>query len=117
MIPGEITRSLSKLGLAELCELRDLADGLIREQMDRAADQQHPSASSPKPGDVAQTRHMGPITYQLEWISCGKGCKGCPHGPYWYGYWREEGRTRSKYIGKRLKAADISGDAGILVRK
>jgi hypothetical protein len=44
----------------------------------------------------------GSITYRLERVSCGKGCKGCPHGPYWYGYWKEGGKTRSKYIGKNL---------------
>ena len=24
------------------------------------------------------------------------------HGPYWYAYWKEDGRTRSQYIGKEL---------------
>jgi len=23
------------------------------------------------------------------------------HGPYWYAYWNEDGKTRSEYIGKR----------------
>lgn len=27
---------------------------------------------------------------------------GDPHGPYWYGYFREGGRVRSVYIGKDL---------------
>lgn len=48
------------------------------------------------------------ITYQLERVKCGKpGCKKCSngtgHGPYWYAYWRENGRVKSKYIGKELK--------------
>jgi hypothetical protein len=43
------------------------------------------------------------MTFRLERVSCGKNCKGCPHGPYWYGYWREGGKTRSKYIGKNLR--------------
>ncbi|MBI3537057.1 MAG: hypothetical protein HY070_05820, partial [Chloroflexi bacterium] len=25
-----------------------------------------------------------------------------PHGPYWYAYWKEEGRTRSRYVGRVL---------------
>ena len=46
--------------------------------------------------------------YQLELIRCGKlGCKcagenGELHGPYWYAYWREDGKLKSRYIGKRL---------------
>ncbi len=43
------------------------------------------------------------MTFRLERVSCGKNCKGCPHGPYWYGYWREGGKTHSKYIGKNLR--------------
>ena len=34
-------------------------------------------------------------------VRCGKaGCTRCPHGPYWYAYWTEEGRRRSRYVGK-----------------
>lgn len=45
---------------------------------------------------------------QREYIRCGKArCRcmkgGQPHGPYWYGYWREKGgKVRSVYIGKTL---------------
>lgn len=40
-------------------------------------------------------------TYRCEYVRCGKkGCKGCPHGPYWYAYWREDGRVRKRYHGK-----------------
>jgi len=43
------------------------------------------------------------VTYRLEPVRCGKsGCTRCPHGPYWYAYWREDGRLRSRYIGKQL---------------
>lgn len=43
------------------------------------------------------------ITYQQKLIRCGKaGCKACPHGPYWYAFWDQAGRTKSKYIGKEL---------------
>lgn len=45
----------------------------------------------------------GKVSYRLEPVRCGKpGCKKCPHGPYWYAYWREGGRVRSRYIGRRL---------------
>jgi hypothetical protein len=40
------------------------------------------------------------VTYRLEEVRCGKEkCTRCPHGPYWYAYWREDGRVRSKYLG------------------
>jgi len=50
----------------------------------------------------AEKRSTKPgVTYRLESVRCGKrGCTRCPHGPYWYAYWREEGRLRSKYLGK-----------------
>lgn len=49
------------------------------------------------------TPRRGKISYRLEPVTCGKpGCSKCPHGPYWYAYWREGGRVRSRYIGRRL---------------
>jgi hypothetical protein len=40
-------------------------------------------------------------TYRRQRVRCGKsGCRSCPHGPYWYAYWREDGRVRSRYVGK-----------------
>jgi DNA-binding SARP family transcriptional activator len=44
------------------------------------------------------------ITYRQQFTRCGKQrchkCKdGAGHGPYWYAYWSENGRTISKYIG------------------
>lgn len=40
------------------------------------------------------------ISYRREEVRCGKSnCTRCPHGPYWYAYWREGGRLRSKYLG------------------
>ena len=50
------------------------------------------------PGDAT-----GAVTYRRESVKCGKeGCRKCPHGPYWYAYYREEGRLRSRYIGRDL---------------
>jgi hypothetical protein len=44
-------------------------------------------------------------TYVQEYVKCGKpGCKSCSelggHGPYWYHYTSENGKTKKKYIGK-----------------
>lgn len=45
-------------------------------------------------------------TYRLESVRCGKkGCKcadGKLHGPYWYAYWLENGKTKSQYVGKKF---------------
>ena len=42
-------------------------------------------------------------SYRQQLVRCGKkACTRCPHGPYWYRYWREDGRLRSRYIGKDL---------------
>ena len=52
------------------------------------------------PRDV-ETAHK--VTYRQEHVRCGRAnCTRCPHGPYWYAYWREDGRLRSRYIGKEL---------------
>jgi len=43
------------------------------------------------------------LSYRQELVRCGKEhCRRCPHGPYWYGYWKEDGRTRKCYIGRHL---------------
>jgi hypothetical protein len=43
------------------------------------------------------------VTYRLETVKCGKpNCRSCPHGPYWYAYYREGKRLRSRYIGREL---------------
>jgi hypothetical protein len=67
-------------------------------------------------GDESSATDVGEgnVTYRLESVKCGKpGCKSCPHGPYWYAYFREGDKLRSRYIGRELpdsvKAA--SGDS------
>ena len=47
-------------------------------------------------------------TIREEYKKCGKpGCQcnteGKLHGPYLYEYWKEDGRTRSRYLGKQSK--------------
>ena len=50
------------------------------------------------------------VTYRREEVRCGKAnCTRCPHGPYWYAYWREGGRLRSRYLGS-AKAGRSPGD-------
>lgn len=53
--------------------------------------------------ETEQARAESRVTYRLEHVRCGRsGCTKCPHGPYWYAYWRERGKLRSRYIGKTL---------------
>jgi hypothetical protein len=45
----------------------------------------------------------GSVTYRLETVKCGKpNCRSCPHGPYWYAYYREGEKLRSRYVGREL---------------
>jgi hypothetical protein len=47
------------------------------------------------------------MAYRHEWVRCGKtNCRSCPHGPYWYHYWREGKKIRKEYVGKRLFSED-----------
>jgi hypothetical protein len=56
--------------------------------------------------DLPEEVQVGSVTYRLEAVNCGKpGCRSCPHGPYWYAYYREGTRLRSHYIGKDLASA------------
>lgn len=53
--------------------------------------------------EVEEPGRAGKVTYRQEHVRCGRdNCGRCPHGPYWYAYWREGGRLRSRYIGKEL---------------
>ena len=41
------------------------------------------------------------VRFREQSVRCGKeNCTRCPHGPYWYAYWYENGRRRSSYLGK-----------------
>ena len=44
------------------------------------------------------------VSYRSQLVRCGKECSSCPHGPYWYAFWKEDGRSRSQYIGGVLPA-------------
>src|SRR5262249_13256789 len=46
----------------------------------------------------------------VQWMRCGRpGCRcarGRSHGPYFYRFWREDGRQRKCYV-KRTDLADV----------
>ena len=62
--------------------------------------------------EIVETTHLGDRLYQLERVRCGKvGCKcageqGELHGPYWYAYWRDDGKLKSRYVGKQLRQVE-----------
>jgi hypothetical protein len=52
------------------------------------------------------------VRLRQQWVRCGKeACTRCPHGPYWYAHWREDGRRRSRYVGK-LEDESFNRDIG-----
>lgn len=64
--------------------------------------------------DTTEEREPG-VTYRLETVRCGKpGCSRCPHGPYWYAYYREGGKLRSRYIGRELPSQGSSERSGVI---
>jgi predicted ATPase/DNA-binding SARP family transcriptional activator len=52
------------------------------------------------------------VKYSQQYRRCGRpNCPTCTppgrgHGPYWYAYWWEDGRVRSRYLGKELPSAE-----------
>jgi len=101
LIPKSIVRSLAHQDLSVLSEIKEHIEHLITEMSKPPQPDELPDSR-----EVLEVRTGGSTTYRLERVSCGKNCKGCPHGPYWYGYWREGKKTRSKYIGKSLPVTE-----------
>jgi hypothetical protein len=101
LIPKEISEALEDQDVAVLHEIREYVDRLI-------SDREETSQEENLPAKVAlPEERSGSVTYRQEWVYCGKNCNSCPHGPYWYAYWKEGGRTRTKYIGKKFMEIEI----------
>lgn len=80
-----------RLDEAQLRRLLILARGLL--------------INSPGPTmDLEEVAGMPAVDYRQQYIQCGRRCGACPHGPYWYAYWKDGGRSRSQYIGRELPA-------------
>lgn len=89
-IPRELAQQVRRLDQYDLRRLLILVRGLLV----------HVDGPPSGAGDVLPEIT---VTYRQEHVRCGKeGCAACPHGPYWYGYWKEDGRTRTQYIGRHL---------------
>jgi hypothetical protein len=84
-ISRDLIREIRAMDAYDLRRLQMLIRGLLLEDLTEVPDRR------------------GKVTFRQETVRCGKeGCTKCPHGPYWYAYWREGGRTRSRYVGKEL---------------
>jgi hypothetical protein len=96
---SEIKRSVSGLTRKQLLKL----DAWLHELL--AAESVNPDGAAIK-RQVLEKHTTSNKTYQLEGVRCGKkNChcaEGKLHGPYWYAYWTEGGRTKSQYVGKKL---------------
>lgn len=110
----KLRKALPKLTLEQARQLYSELGSILQDLERQAA---APQLTRTKGREVVEVRHVSKLEgadatthlYQLERIRCGKaGCKcagekGELHGPYWYAYWRENGRLKSRYVGKQLK--------------
>jgi hypothetical protein len=90
-VPRELVRAVRRLDEYQLRRLLILVRGLLI------------GAEGPAV-ELADVPGVPAVTYRQQSIRCGKGCASCPHGPYWYAFWKEGGRSRSQYIGGVLPA-------------
>src|SRR5438477_5644648 len=97
----EIKQSIGALAPKELAKLDAWLRILIKDRRSKKR-----VRGTIKQHEVLQAHRTARKTYRLELVRCGKErCKcveGKLHGPYWYAYWTEGGKTRSQYVGKRL---------------
>lgn len=57
---------------------------------------------------------LGPdVKIRQKMVKCGKAsCTTCPHGPYVYAYWDEDGKRRSRYLGRAVDLPEVAEDRG-----
>jgi hypothetical protein len=100
MINGEYIQALSKPESGVVAYIAKYLDTMhatadelaqIRAKIDQLAAQLAPPHLV---DDLAKAPH---ITYRQEMVGA--------NGPYWYAYWRENGKLRKKYIGKERPIA------------
>ena len=90
----KIPHDLERLSYLELVKLDEAIHRLLEQRL--VGD---PEIRQRSDREVVERKKVGHLTYQLERIRCGKqNCKcakGALHGPYWYAYWSEDGKTKS----------------------
>ena len=96
----EGTNPLEELTDAQKEELHETEERLRRAVAERGAGRKDRKGQK---GERQFETTLGTLTFRYETVRCGKeNCTKCPHGPYWYVYWKENGRTRSRYVGRSL---------------
>jgi hypothetical protein len=93
----------TQLRTAQTSELVDLRNRIEGELTRRELEAQEPASGR----QVVDERPHSTGTLRLETVKCGKDrCKKCReggrHGPYWYLYFRRNGKLTSRYIGKMI---------------
>ena len=53
-----------------------------------------------------------------KYIRCGKSeCKNCPHGPYYYLSFKQDGKTKTKYLRTDKKIKMLGNEAKIIKKR
>jgi hypothetical protein len=84
------------LGTDEIIAAISHLSGPELESVRKALERRHQQLV--KQSTVVERRNHGKGILQLEYRSNPK--TGTRWGPYWYFYWREDGRQKSLYVGK-----------------
>jgi hypothetical protein len=84
-------------------ELESLGSRIEAELTRRELTEQEPAEGR----QVVEEKRVSAGTLRSEMVKCGKDrCKKCregpAHGPYWYLYFRRNGKLTSRYIGKMI---------------
>ena len=88
-LPRDLLAAVRRLDEYELRRLQILVRGLL--------------LHADGPVESHEPDELTRVTYRQHLVRCGKeGCAGCPHGPYWYAHWTEDGRRRKQYVGRHL---------------
>jgi hypothetical protein len=93
----------TQIRTAQTSELVDLRNRIEGELARRELAEREPTEDC----QVVEERRASAGTLRLERVKCGKArCRKCAegsaHGPYWYHYFRRNGKLTSKYIGKMI---------------
>ena len=97
---------LNTLGEEELDALARLIIALLaaRKKFSSAeAPESDADAAKSSASSASSRQKKKRVTIRVEYRKCGKDCRcngGRGHGPYRYMYWWENGRLRSRYLGR-----------------
>ena len=103
----DLKKDLERLSLEQLNEINRWLQLLLKNNAKL-------SAENTSKNQIVKEHYEGSKTYRLQYIRCGKKkCKclsGELHGPYWYEYRSEKGKTKSRYVGKKLDKEQKSSE-------